>query len=479
LLARNSASSGDLSTRGRLAVSGLSIAGESAKMVGLTTRQIDLPFDEIRLPGLLGSQGSQRAPILVRLGAVRIDAPSAQLTRSSSGMVLPELGSGSKTPAAAQPVAAAPAPQGLSLSVNSLQISNGSVAFTDRTMQPFFSSAINSLNVDLKGLRFPNPEIKSARIDASTAPQGTLQISGSLNDSGGSIDVGGEQIALAPFNPYVRAYSPYSVSDGSLSVAAKTSVEGRRYATETKITLHDFDVGGNEGESLFEEQFGVPLTVALALLRDLQGDIVLNVPVAVDDQGAKIDVLSIARGALQAAVVNALTSPLKLAGAVFQSGKVKALAPPALLFRPGRSELTEDSAQQLSQLAALLASRPGMAVTIDTAASKHDGRWLREQALFDELNQPQGIFGRLSNLGQGDMRDAIRRALEARRNDQQGSLAAEQEATLERWLDERPPLSAERLRELSRTRLTRLQAILLEEHGIGAERVDATRFTAG
>src|SRR5881409_577496 len=49
--------------------------------------------------------------------------------------------------------------------------------------------------------------------------------------------------------------------------------------------------------------------------------------------------------------------------------------------------------------------------------------------------------------------------------------ATEDAATLERWLNERPAPTPERLRTLTAERMTRLQAVLREQHGIPSERV--------
>ena len=125
----------------------------------------------------------------------------------------------------------------------------------------------------------------------------------------------------------------------------------------------------------------------------------------------------------------------------------------------------------MAALARLLASRPGLAVTLDAAPSVEDVRWLREQALREELAAPQGVLGSVRNLPQRGARDRIRTALEARAHDAKGELATEDAATLERWLNERPAPTPERLRTLTAERMTRLQAVLREQHGIPSERV--------
>ena len=110
-------------------------------------------------------------------------------------------------------------------------------------------------------------------------------------------------------------------------------------------------------------------------------------------------------------------------------------------------------------------------MTLDAAPSAEDVRWLREQALREELAAPQGVLGSVRNLPQRGARDRIRTALEARARDATGELAAEDAATLERWVNERAAPAPERLRTLAAERMVRLQAVLRERHGIPPERV--------
>src|SRR5262249_1684049 len=202
------------------------------------------------------------------------------------------------------------------------------------------------------------------------------------------------------------------------------------------------------GDSLFKEQFGIPLTMALALLRDLEGDIKLDIPVEGDEQGMHVGYLAIIAGALRRALVNALASPLKLVGAMFSGDKVQA-APAPISFHTGRDVLTDEGHKQVDQLAKFLADRPAMGVALQTAPTNADVRWLRENDLFRELGAPQGVFGTLKNLTKRGVRDRIGEALAGRAEDKSGELDAEDQQTLEAWLAERPAPTAERLRHLA------------------------------
>src|SRR4029453_10026700 len=116
-----------------------------------------------------------------------------------------------------------------------------------------------------------------------------------------------------------------------------------KYDPNSELPVPDFALGSRAGDSLFKEQFGIPITMALALLRDLQGDIRLDIPVEGDEQGIHIGYMTIIAGALRRALVNALASPLKLVGAIFSGDKVDA-SPAPISFHTGRDVLTSEGA---------------------------------------------------------------------------------------------------------------------------------------
>src|SRR5262249_61587094 len=108
---------------------------------------------------------------------------------------------------------------------------------------------------------------------------------------------------------------PYGISEGSLEIKTTAKYSGGKYDVSNAITLHNLDLSGVENDSLFEQQFGMPLNMALALLRDVSGDIDLNIPIQVDQSGGtSVDLITIVRGALRQALMGAVEAPLQLVG---------------------------------------------------------------------------------------------------------------------------------------------------------------------
>jgi len=461
-------------------------AGADPKEFSVGARSIGVGVDEIALPA--------GGPMRVRLRDVTLGAPRIQVTRTTDGLKLPFGGdSAAPPPTTAQPVAtttrtaapaaappaAPPATAGtpapaaapaFDFAIGTFRLTDGRIGVTDRTVKPYYSGGLDPLQIDVADLRWPAMAVGKLRVDATSAQKGKILITGNLAASGGKVEVDGKEIPLPQFNPYAVSMSPYSIRKGRLSLATKATFGQGKYDSNSQLTLHDFDLGSRAGDSLFKEQFGIPITMALALLRDMQGDIKLDIPVEGDEQGMHIGYMSIVTQALRRALLGALASPLKLVGAIFSGDKVQA-SPAPISFHTGRDVLTKDGDTQVDQLAKFLADRPAMGVALATAPTKADARWLWENDLYKELGASQGVFGTLKNITKRGVRDRIREALAARADDKPGELDADDQKTLEEMLSERPAPTADRVHQLAEARLARVDESLRQEHGIDAGRL--------
>ena len=466
-----------------LNVAQLHAARGDGKEFSVATKSVAVPITELSVPGALGGTGGQTQPLRAVVGEVRLDAPAMRITRTKEGIVLPVAAT---SPGAAPPTKPTPAPAGsppspsrpLDLSIAAVRLTNGSLDFADRAVQPPFQTRFAPIEVDARNIRFPNSSVKPVRVDITTPEQGHITLSGQLDPKDGVIELAVNDLALGPFNPYATAYSPYGIGNGALTIKTTMTLKDGRYAVSNTVTLHQLDLSGGEGDSVFEQQFGIPLTLALALMRDTSGDIDLNVPVQVDQSGgATVDLLEVVRTALRQALVGAIESPLKLLGGVGglfgAGGKGGAVAPAPIAFSLGRAEPTSAGAESAGRLAEFLNSRPTMAVQLETSITTEDVRWLREQALRAEFHD-EGVFKRsVAFLTQRGPRDRIGSYLAARATGGAAELSPEDAATLQQWLDQRPAPSAAQLAALAADRLAAVESILKDKN------VDPARITRG
>lgn len=240
------------------------------------------------------------------------------------------------------------------------------------------------------------------------------------------------------------------------------------------MTLHRLALEGAQGDALFRQQFGIPLSTALALLTDLEGDIHLDVPVRIEPGGAQVDVVAVVASALKAAFIGAALSPLKMLGAVAgglgSGGEAPAEPPPAEMV-VGRAELSPAGVEHLGRVASLLADRPALAVDLAGLVSADDVRFLAEQKVRVKLAKNEIDFEAITGLLSRAARKRVLEALNERAVGKRVELSADDQKLLDALLEDAdPPTPADR-RALAERRVEQVIDWLRSERGIDAERL--------
>jgi hypothetical protein len=468
-----SAPTSDLRVSGTVGLAGLDV-GEpaTAREFGATWKDLQIGIRELAVADVLALGGPGR--IALTLDELRLAEPSFTVTRTAEGLVLPVLAGvataePAQPPATASPAPAQAAPQ-IVVDVSRLRIDGARARILDRSVTPAFRSQLDRVDVGGSGLRWPGPRAERVAVTLRGLAGARLDANGSVKPDDSKLTVKLSQLALAQFNPYVTS-SGFSVNAGSLAFDAEARFAPGGYDSSTGVIVSQLDLGGAQGASLFQETFGIPLSVALGLLKDLKGDISLSVPIAGAGGETRVALARIVGQALRKALVGALASPLKLLGAVITSdGKVQALAPAPIPFPDGSAELGPEGAARIAELADLLAASPGVSLTLTGGASEADARVLRERAILAELRAATGVRA-LGALGEIGTRNAVRAYLEQLyAAGPSAELAAEQRAWLDARVRAQPPAAAE-LESLANARVTAVRLALSAAREIAPDRL--------
>jgi len=467
----------DLRVAGTVGLAGLELGKPGDKDFAAAWKDLAIQIREITVQPAIGGDPAQPRAVALTLDRVRITEPDVTLTRTEKGLVLPQLGAESDATAPAPPKTppeerppAAPAPE-VHAKLTKLRVDRGRVHVADRSVKPFYDGRIEQLDVIAGNLAWPPLKVDPLVADLKGLHGMVLRVHGGINPPPGVTRVRAEldSLPLAPFNPYV-AQSGFSLANGSLALKLVFHQQGEGYDASSELAIEELEVGGVEGEALFEESFGIPLSMALGLLKDQKGVISLKVPVAGDAGGTRFGLTSLAGQALRKALLGALASPLKLLGINTRDGKVESLKPEPVEFLPGSDEPSEAGKARVEQLAVLLASAPGISLALHGGTSEGDALALRERALFAELERTSGIRA-LGSIGEIGVRSAVRKYLEARAK---GEPPPELDAQQKLWLESqlaKQALADGALEALAAKRASALRDTLVTDKGIDAARV--------
>jgi hypothetical protein len=481
-LGSSAPTAGDVAVSGTATVADLWVAANDPKEFATGAKTLAVRIDDVTVPGALAKDAAGGRPMTVKIGTVDVDTLYSRITRTDKGIVLPEFGTkpaeGAATTAPpAAPAKAAgskPAPArasggGPQITVAALTLTKGRTEVLDRTVKPFYWGAFDPIDGRLEQIQTPDLSIGKVDLHMKSTAKGTIDVTGALTKKS-DLQLVIKDLTLPQFNPYVRSLSSYSIARGSLFITTKAGIDGPKYDTTTWLTLSRFDLASHSGQELVFEQLGIPLTVAIALLRDWKGNIDLTIPVKIDEKGSQIGMGTIVSGALVSALVGTLMSPLKIVGAVLPIGGASAesLAPKPVKFHPGSRKLDSAGEDQVKQLAAFLSSRPGLGVTLSSPPTPADVRGLREQALLAQLGPRGGVVGTLRNVG---ARGRITDALTARAAGEEGALDADDTKALDGYLEDVPQPKTAEIKKLGDDRIALVEKSLHDDYGIGAEQV--------
>ena len=471
---------------GRLTFDALAVSDPKGDEITLGWQQLEVVMRDVYAP--IPQEGKPLGTTKAVLDSVKLTEPKIRYTRPSPqldallGIDLSGTGANQKKDTAQEPVTektvvvgpagagepAAEAP--LELEIATLSMTNGAIEALDNTVEPAARTKIGDLSFEAKDVRFPATAAKSIRFGATLPKTAKLEVRGDLAPNNvGDFTLSLKQLDLATFNPYAGAAAGVTVEKGTASAETKLKMRGAKMDIDTQLTLNKFGVSMRDPET-FEEGFGVPLDLALALLRDPKGNIALHIPVAISETGSKIDMGAVVRSAIKAALVGAITAPLKLIGGIFNRGDDDGTGGFSLDPLPsiaGSPELEGDSQSSLDGLAKMLSERPEIGLALRGRVGPEDHPFVAEQILVEQWSAGKG----LPELEDASFfaRRRIGQALERRAKGKPTELEPEDQALYERYVAAIAIPDA-RLDALANARAERVRALLVEK-GIGAARV--------
>ncbi len=247
-------------------------------------------------------------------------------------------------------------------------LNNASFTFRDRSTEPDVAVALNKLSGTIAGLSSANLARADVGLKGKVNGVSDVSIRGQINplasDVFTDLVVDFRGIDLRPTGPYVAKYAGYQLDKGALTLDVKAKLSERRLDVANVVTLDQFTLGQKSNSP---DATKLPVTLALALLRDRQGKIVLDVPVQgrLDDPEFRIG--RVVMRVIGNILTKAATSPFSLLGSMFGGGGDKGEELAFQEFVPGTTELTPESIQKLDTLVKALAERP--ALNLDIAGS--------------------------------------------------------------------------------------------------------------
>ena len=277
--------------------------------------------------------------------------PPAQATSSPAMPVAAPGASPRPQPAAIKP----------KISIGSVTIQGGTLAFTDNHLPQQFSSTFYNLGGRISGMSSDDSRLADVDLRGNLENHSPLKITGNINplrdDLFVDLKISFNDVELSPTTPYSGTYLGYTVEKGKLFLDLAYHIEHKQLRSDNKIFIDQFTFG-DKVES--KQATNLPVRLGLALLKDRKGEIHLDVPVTGRTDDPEFSVWGLVFQVIKNLLVKAATSPFSLLSSMFGEGKDLS----TVEFAPGASAFTKEEMGKLDTLAKALADRPALKIEL-------------------------------------------------------------------------------------------------------------------
>ncbi|WP_409296080.1 DUF748 domain-containing protein [Pseudomonas sp. KCJK8670] len=272
----------------------------------------------------------------------------------------------------------------LGIRIGQIDINDGSANFADLTLTPNFATAIQQLNGQIGTIDNRRPSPAKVDIKGKVDRYAPVTIKGALNPFNplASLDIATsfKRVELTTLTPYSGKFAGFRIRKGRLNLDLHYLITNGQLKAENKVVVEQLQLGEKVDSP---DAVDLPIRLAVALLKDTEGKISIELPVAGDLNNPQFSVMPIVWQTLRNLVLRAAQAPFKFIGGLIAGGGAEDLG--SVAFAPGSSELSADAQAALDKLSAALKQRPELRLEIEgTSAQSSDGPLIAEQRLERE-----------------------------------------------------------------------------------------------
>jgi hypothetical protein len=375
--------------RGNAAVSRLDIGDSGSGEKLLTWRE--LSFDGIE---------ARSNPLVLRIRRIALDDFHAGIVVGEDGTLnVQEIvkrgpgadegdkkGEGGTPPAEAEQ---APAPTGRppDISIGQVLFTRGSISFTDHHVEPMYKASIVDIGGNVSGLSSREDVTADVLVHASFERYAPFVLEGKINplrkDLYVDVRADFKDMDLSSLTPYSDTYIGNAIEKGKLSFGLQYHIVRKKLEAKNDVFINQLTLGEKVDSP---KATSLPVRLAIALLKDRNGQIKLDIPVSGEIDDPQFRVGKVILQVVVNLLVKAATSPFALLGSMLGGEDLGYVE-----FGYGSSSLSAENAKKVENLATALYDRPELKLEISGHVdSAKDSEALRA-ARMNELIVSQKI----------------------------------------------------------------------------------------
>ncbi|CAE7835039.1 unnamed protein product [Symbiodinium necroappetens] len=288
----------------------------------------------------------------------------------------------------------------LAITIGKVVIEEAAVDFEDLSLPLPFSAKIADLNGGMSTIATNSSEPSAVELEGKVDEFGFVRVSGSVTPLEISRDtdlkVAFQNVAMPKLSAYTIPFAGREIDNGKVDLDLGYKVTAGELVGDNNIVLRDLQLGDKVEHP---GAMNLPLGLAVALLKDADGNIDIDLPVRGNVDDPEFQIGGVVMKALGTLITKIVASPFALLGNLLG---VEASELEYLTFLPGRADLTPPEIERAGKLAEALALRPELALELRGASnSAADGLALKA-AKLDALIEAQ-----VADATAGDMKTIV------------------------------------------------------------------------
>lgn len=266
--------------------------------------------------------------------------------------------------------------------IENVTLQGGNLNFSDYFTRPNFTAGMKQIAGSVTSLSSDELSRANLHLQGIHGQSSPLVIIGTINPLAqkkfADIHISFKDIELANFTPYSSKYLGYKVEKGKLILDLQYNIDGNTLKSENRVRFDNFELGEKVTS---ENATSMPVGLAIALLKNREGQIDLDLPVKGDLNDPEFKIGSIIFKMIGNLILKVVTSPFSILGSMFGGGEELGFVE----FQYGEIKIDETNYDKIDKLAQILQEKPSIKLEIQGGYDKlKDAEVLRMKG-FEEL----------------------------------------------------------------------------------------------
>lgn len=246
--------------------------------------------------------------------------------------------------------------------VGGIVLRDGSMDFSDLSLPLPFATHVIKLGGTVSTIDSASEAPADLHLEGQVDEFGLARIDGSMNllDPLRFTDVGMEfrNLVMSELSPYSIEFAGQKIAEGKLDLDLVYRIDNNQLDGQNAIVMRDLVLGEKVDSP---DAASLPLGLAVALLKDSNGVIDIDLPVQGDVSDPEFRMSGVIWKAIVGLVTKIVTAPFRLLGALIG---IDSEDLGSFEFLAGRADLTPPEREKVAQLQEALQQRPELAVEI-------------------------------------------------------------------------------------------------------------------